>query len=140
MKKKAEELPDDLNQKLNDLNISKDPDYFPSFSCAKEPHYISNLNFKDLLRDLGLSRRQSEVLGSRLKQWNLVQSDFKVTSCRNDDRTLFKVTFKTDTDCSTLVYCSNIPGLFSILNHNYVPEDWRLYIDGSCKSKNFSHK
>ena len=51
---------------------------------------MSNQNYNDLVRDLGLSSRQTEVLASRLKQWNLVESDFKVTCARDRNLTSFE--------------------------------------------------
>lgn len=107
---------------------------------ATQRHFVTNADFCDLIRDLNLSKRQSEILGSRLKQWNLVENDFRVTSTRRSDRILLlEETFKTDHNDSNLVYCVDVPKLFSALNHNYKAEEWRLFIDGSCKSM-FSYK
>ena len=43
---------------------------------------ITQENLNDLARDLYLSKHQSELLASRLKQWNLVQEDVRITSFR----------------------------------------------------------
>lgn len=115
-------------------------EFLPSRSTTTELHFLSKADFDDLVRDLHLSKRQSEVLGSRLKQWNLVEKDFVITSGRKSDRTwLLEESFKTSSNDSDLVYCVDVPKLFSALNHNYNADEWRLFIDGSCKSK-FSYK
>lgn len=47
-----------------------------------EPHFISQANFDDLVRDIGISKTGSEILSSRLQQWHLVPPDFRVTLSR----------------------------------------------------------
>ena len=54
-----------------------------SGTSGNEPHKIMQENLNDLGRDLYLSKQQSELLASRLKQWNLVQEDVRITSFRN---------------------------------------------------------
>ena len=49
-------------------------------------HTITQEDLNDLARDLYLSKQQSELLSSRLKQWNLVQEDVKITSFRNRNK------------------------------------------------------
>ena len=44
-----------------------------SGTSGNEPHWIMQEDLNDLARDLYLSKQQSELLASRLKQWNLVQ-------------------------------------------------------------------
>ena len=56
-----------------------------SGTSSNEPHWITQEDLNDLARDLYLSKQQSELLASRLKQWNLVQEDLRITSFR--DRT-----------------------------------------------------
>lgn len=110
-------------------------EFLPCKSKSTERHLVSNSDFADLVRDLHLSKRESEVLGSRLKQWNLVEKYFQITSGRKSDRTLIlRESFKTDGNDCDLVHCVNVPKLFSALNYNYNADEWRLFIDGSCKS------
>ena len=56
-------------------------------SCNK-PNWITQEDLNDLARDLYPSKQQSELLASRLKQWNLVQEDVKITSFRNQNKDL----------------------------------------------------
>ena len=57
-----------------------------SGTSGNEPHWIPQENLNDLARDLYLSKQQSEHLASRLKQWNLVQEDVRITSFRNRNK------------------------------------------------------
>ena len=51
-----------------------------------EPHLIMQEDLNDLDRDLYLSKQQSELLASRLKQCNLVQKDVRITSFRKRNK------------------------------------------------------
>ena len=56
------------------------------FGVTTEPHLINESKLNHLVRDLDLPKVKAEVLPSRLKQWNLLQSDVKVCSfctCNN---------------------------------------------------------
>ena len=57
-----------------------------SGTSGNEPHWITWGDLNDLARDLYLSKQQSELLASRLKQWNLVQEDVRITSFRNRNK------------------------------------------------------
>lgn len=67
----GEELVDDIS----------DPDYVPE-DC-KEPHIIDQSELNDLARDLKLDKQLSEILGSRLQQWNLLVPGTAITSFRH---------------------------------------------------------
>lgn len=116
-------------------NTEKDKPFIPRNVANTERHLVSEADFHDLVRDLGLSIRQTEVLGSRLKQWNLVDDEFKISTARQRDLSRFEEVFATDPVDNKLVYCKDVDGLFFCLNHEHQPEDWRLFLDGSCKSK-----
>jgi len=49
---------------------SRDADYLPSTDSFN--HKITEDEFKDLIRDLELSKNKAELLASRLQQWNLL--------------------------------------------------------------------
>ena len=57
-----------------------------SGTSGNEPHWISQEDLNGLARDLYLSKQQSERLASRLKQWNLLQEDVRITSFRNRNK------------------------------------------------------
>ena len=103
-----------------------------SGTSGNEPHWITQEDLNDLAPDLYLSKQRSELLASRLKQWNLVQEDVRITSFRNRNKD-FVSFFDMD---SKLCYCTNIPGLFTSLGLPHNPSDWRLFIDSSKRSLN----
>ncbi|UYV84365.1 hypothetical protein LAZ67_X001944 [Cordylochernes scorpioides] len=45
--------------------------------ASSEPHLLTQGDLNDLVRDLDLSKKQSELLGSRLKGWNLLHKGTK---------------------------------------------------------------
>ena len=57
-----------------------------SGKSGNEPHWITQEDLNDLARDLYLPKQQSELLASRLKQWNVVQEDVRITSFRNRNK------------------------------------------------------
>ena len=85
----------------------------------------------DLVRDLNLSKDKSELLASRLQQWNLLTFGTKVTFYRQRSKDLSNL-FSAD---SELCYCNNIPGLFESIGINYDPNDCRLFVDSSKESR-----
>ena len=101
-----------------------------SGTSGNEPHWITQEDLNDLARDLCLSKQQSELLASRLKQWNLVQEDVRIASFRNRNKDLASF-FDME---NKLCYCTNIPDLFTSLGLPHNPSDWRLFIDSSKRS------
>ena len=59
-----------------------------SGTSGNKPHWITQEDLNDLAPDLYLSKQQSELLASRLKQWNLVQEDVRISSFRNRNKDL----------------------------------------------------
>ncbi|KAF2366561.1 hypothetical protein FHG87_002689 [Trinorchestia longiramus] len=57
-----------------------------SGASDNEPHWITQEDLNDLARDLYLSKQHSELLASRLEQWNLVKADVRVTSDRTRNK------------------------------------------------------
>ena len=98
--------------------------------CVNErrPHFITQEDLNDLVRDLNLSKDKSELLASRLQQWNLLLGT-KVTFYRKRSKDLSGLF----SDDGQLCYCNNIPGLFESIGINYDPNDWRLFLDSSKK-------
>lgn len=96
----------------------------------KAPHFINKQDLSDLTRDLGLSKEKAQILASRLKEWNLLKEDVNITDIRSRHKPFLKF-FTTRND---IVYCCDINGLFKALDIEHIPEEWRLFIDGSSKS------
>lgn len=64
---------------------STEPDetYQPSSSSTTDPHLITKEELNDLVRDLDLPKDKAEVLGSRLRQWNLLAADVRISQFRS---------------------------------------------------------
>lgn len=92
----------------------------------------------DLSNDLDLSKEKTEVLGSRLRQYNLLAPGVKVTAGRTGDRSTqgFFTPYTTVNMDNPIrgVYCNNIPGLFRHLSMIHQADEWRLFMDASNAS------
>ncbi|XP_044597544.1 uncharacterized protein LOC123274117 [Cotesia glomerata] len=78
------EPPKKLSQKssssFSSYKSNSDKEFLPTPEQPK--HYlITSEDFNDLIRDLNLPKNKAELLGSRLKQWNLLD-DVKITDQR----------------------------------------------------------
>lgn len=97
------------------------------------PHLITPSDFNNLVRDINLSQRNAEIVASRLKQWNLVSSEFRVTSPRKRSLThIFDECF--DLNVIGLAYCNDVCRLFARIGMPYEAKNWRLFIDASVES------
>lgn len=94
------------------------------------PHLISPTEFNDLVRDLDLPKNKVEILGSRLKQWNLLEDDVKIADQRERHKSFSCFFTKEDGFC----YCNEVTGLFEKIGIPCISFDWRLFIDSSSKS------
>jgi len=78
---------------------------------TSESHIINQEELNDLYRDLNLWKQQSELPGSRLQQWNLLQKSTKITyarKCAKNLESFFSLT-------GNFVYCSDINSLMEEL-------------------------
>jgi len=105
---------------------------FDEASTSKEPHFPNQQEMDDLIRSMGLTKENAELLTSRLKKWHLLNPTCKVTKYRK--RHLSFASFFTVSQPRSLCYCSDIFGLFNEIGLDYDPSDWRLFIDSSAKS------
>ncbi|UYV66554.1 hypothetical protein LAZ67_4002056 [Cordylochernes scorpioides] len=94
--------------------------------ALSEPHLLTQGDLNDLVRDLDLSKN-SELLGSRLKGWNLLHKGTKVCFFRKRQDE-FQDFFSQEND---LVYCNDVVSLMEALGHDHDTEEWRLFIDSS---------
>ncbi|GBL77811.1 hypothetical protein AVEN_153008-1 [Araneus ventricosus] len=96
-------------------------------------HEIKQAELNDLVRDLKLSQTDSELLGSRLQDWNLLEKGVKISSCGRRQRH-FEDYFAEKED---IIYCCDVNSLFGqALGHEHNPAEWRLFIDSSkCSLK-----
>lgn len=97
-----------------------------------EPQLFNQAELNDLIRDLCLSKESSQLLGSRLREKNLLERNTTFAWYRNREME-FRRFFSFD-DTSSFVYCNNIEELVHELGIDYDPTEWRLFIDSSNKS------
>ncbi|KAL6477291.1 hypothetical protein MHYP_G00131260 [Metynnis hypsauchen] len=118
----------------------QDKPWAPHFTCEhckktleeqqSGSHYYPNQkDLNDLIRDLGLTKSNAELLTSRLKQWNLLDESIQVTGQRKRHQVFS--TFFSHQD--GLCVCNNVAGLFEAIGITCNPNEWRLFIDSSCK-------
>lgn len=113
----------------NDDTFSDNEEY-SAYATHRQFHLLSQSELNDLCRDLELSKSKSQLLGSRLQQWNFLQKGVKISSYRTRQSTL-KLFFSED---ESLVFCPNSNALMSELNMPCDPNKWRLFIDSSNTS------
>lgn len=94
------------------------------------PHRVSQAELNDLVRDLKLSKFDSEVLGSRLQQWGSLGPSTSTSKFRNRHKTFSSFFTKSENIC----YCNDVQGLFEALKLENKVDDWRLFIDSSKHS------
>lgn len=94
------------------------------------PHFVTQSDLNDLVRDLNLSKENSELLASRLRDWNLLHKEVQITSYRNRSKDLLQFF----SEIGDLAYCSNIRALFAFYDFHYESSEWRLFIDASASS------
>lgn len=113
---------------ITDVDKSYDPDFIPNVPITE----LFNQNeLNDLVRDLYLTKEQSELLASRLKEKKMVAPDTKITIYRTREKDLLKH-FSQQKD---LVFCEDVKALMKDMGlQQYNAHDWRLFIDSSNRS------
>ena len=100
-------------------------------SCiSHEPHFISQNELNDLVRDFELPKTKSELLGSRLQQWNLLADGVRISKYRDRQQQLEPFYFLD----GNFVVCPKVHELMAALKITYDSSEWRLFIDSSKTS------
>lgn len=99
---------------------------------TNQPQPLTQFELNDLTRDLNLTKESAQLLGSRLRENNLLAPQTTYFWYRNRDKD-FRKYFKYD-DGHSLVYCQDVSGLISALGIVYISTEWRLFLDSSVKS------
>ncbi len=97
-----------------------------------QPKPLNQAQLNDLTRDLNLSKESAQLLGSRLRENDLLAPGTTFSWYRNRERE-FRPFFTVD-EAKSLVYCNNIAGLIESLGVKYDATEWRLFIDSSTRS------
>ncbi len=106
-------------------NEQQDDATFETSTSSCEPHLLTQGELNDLVRDLKLSKKQAELLGSRLRGWNLLQKDTKVCFFHNRQEE-FQDFYSEEND---LVYCNNICAVMDVLDHEHKTIEWGLFTE-----------
>lgn len=101
-----------------------------AFSTNEEPQLFSQDDLDDLIRDLNLSKKSAQLLGSRLKERNLLAIGTTFSWYKHREKEFVNL-FETD---GSLTYCIDIAGLIKKLGIDYEASEWRLFIDSSKRS------
>ncbi|GBM43973.1 hypothetical protein AVEN_187577-1 [Araneus ventricosus] len=94
---------EDFEPKPGPLTSTDDYEEYPADLVHRQPHLVTQPELNDLVRDLELPKRKSQLLGSRLQQQNLLEKGVKISSYRTRQSTL-KLLFSED---ESLVFCPN---------------------------------
>jgi len=121
------EPPDNFAMYSDDASNSEEQQPSVSRDAASKDssnHKITEVELNDLIRDLELPKNKSELLASRLQQWNLLHHSAKVTIFRTRNQE-FEQFFKT---VGYFPYCKNTDVLMDAMHMRHSPEQWRLFI------------
>ena len=100
------------------------------FRSVQNQNPLAKASLNDLVRDLGLSKKLSEILASRLGEYGILDSGAKIRFHRGRDDLLIRF-FAMEDD---FVYCDTSRPLFKNGLLEYNPNEWRLFIDSSKRS------
>ena len=121
---------DESNTDENDITID---DYVLNSNLEEtKPYYSNQKDLNNLIRGLGLTKSDAELLTSRLKQWNLLDDSVQITEQRKRHQN-FSSFF---TMQNAICFCNNLSGLFYSIGIPCIPSERRFFIDGSSKSLN----
>ena len=95
---------------------------FCEASTSEEPHFPNQQEMDDLIRDMGLTKENAQLLTSRLKECNLLDPTCKVSKYRK--RHLSFARFFTVSQHRSLCYCSDIFGVFNEIGIDYSVGPW----------------
>jgi hypothetical protein len=111
-------------------SISNTKENDPDFLDDSAPKLLTQEDLDDLVRDLYLPKESAQLLGSRLREKNLLAPDTTYSWYRNRERE-FTTFFTME---NSLVYCKDVNGLIAQMGHVYDAKEWRLFIDSSKRS------
>lgn len=110
-------------------STAENDEFIPHKHFSPRPWNQDQLN--DVIRDLGLSKRSSELLASRMKETGLITKETKVSYYRTREKDLLHYFAEED----DFVYCTDISGLMTAMGlQRYDSNEWRLFIDSSKRS------
>jgi hypothetical protein len=113
------------------LQYATEEMYFEPHQYDRSIDKFTQSELNDLIRELQLTKEKSELLGSRLREKNMLASGVKFSWYRNREKEFRKYYAQED----QLVFCTDIRNLLHQLGQGeYDPSTWRLFIDSSKRS------
>jgi hypothetical protein len=94
------------------------------------PRPLSQAELNDLTRDLHLPKESAQLLGSRLREHNLLAQGTTYAWYRHREKEFLEFFEKQ----GALVFCNEIQSLVEHMGIEYKPDNWRLFIDSSSRS------
>ena len=94
-------------------------------SSAPQIHILTQDKLNGLVRNLEPSKSKAELLGSRLKQWNLLEKNVRISLFRSRHQQLAPFFRKED----DLLFCCDVDGLMNALGIKHNAQEWQLFID-----------
>ena len=113
-------LSEDIKDSDDDFNISQT-------YISLKPHFPSQQEVDDLVRDLGITKSNAELLTLRLKKWNLLDTSCRCSSSRKRHERFLKYFSMVGSLC----FCNNVDNLFEELGIVHDPKEWCLFMDSS---------
>jgi hypothetical protein len=105
--------------------------YFDPHQYDRPIHKFTQSEMNDLIRELQLTKEKSELLGSRLRERNMMASGVKFSCYRNCEKEFRKYYAQED----QLVFFTEVRNLLHQLGEKeYDPCKWSLFIDFSKRS------
>lgn len=108
------------------INLDHKNTMYEQSGTDKKPFLIIQYELNYLARDFSFINQRSELLVSRLQEWNLLCEDARATEFRKRSLDLQQY-YSTENN----LYCSNIRGVFDDLGIEYKRSHWKLLIGGS---------
>lgn len=123
---------DDESSDDSDTEMTNSTDLYkqPVLKTLKQPHLLDQQELNDLVRDLELGKKKSELLGSRLQEWNLLAEGTTISHFRVRHAKLAGFYESENNVC----FCTDVDGLMTELGYEHHPDEWRLFIDSSKSS------
>jgi len=105
--------------------------YFESHQYDSPIDKFTQSKLNDQIKELQITKERSELLGSRLREKNMLASGVKFSWYRNREKEFRKYYAQED----QLVFCTDIRNLLHQLGkREHDPSTWRLFIDSSKRS------
>ena len=106
------------------------PDYdFTDAVEERSPYFPNQKDINDLIRGLGLTKSNAEVLTPRLKQLNLLDECMQIPDQRKYHQAFSNFFSRQDGLC----FCNNVVGLFEAIGITCSLSEWLLFLDNSSR-------